>query len=461
MSGAEAKPKAPPGCLARLLRYFLLALALTAVVILVDAFQVRVPLGTPGTPKRGETVGVVHIHTRVSDGGSDLGDVIAAARWADLSFIGITDFHQAVPDDVAGKDRRNVLVVGGEEVATGDGHFLALGVHPGWRDGVKDADSAALMKAARKAGGAVFIAHPFGDVRDWRPGAWKSVRGEFDGIEIMNGDAEWRDNNPLELAMSALIYTVNPDLALVRLVDRPAKNLAKWDELLSHRHIAGVCGADAHARVYLGYGRSIGFPAYLRVFRETKEHVLLGEGVRSGGDPPRDAKSIVQALKEGRSYCAVDGLAGASGLLVQAEGESGIAGPGQSIAWSPGETLRVVIPPGSGRPFIKVFKDGREAFDGRGWRLDATLTGPGVYRTEVWLRQPGLTGGQRWTPWIIANPIYVTSVVVPLPTEKIGPDLTPADLSAAGSPVRAPGGPPSGGAPAPAPTADAGNPAPK
>lgn len=427
--------KAPPGCLSRLVRYLALVVVVIAVVILVDAFQVRVPLGTSGTPARGEQVGVLHVHTKVSDAQGDIDDVVAAARWADLSFVGITDYHEALDAKTAGHDRQNVLLLGGEEVATGDGHFLAIGVLPGWRAGVKESDTSALLAAAKKAGGMRVIAHPYGAVRDWNPKAWPKV-DEFDAIEISNGDAEWRDNNPAELLMSGLIYTVNPDLALVRLVNRPDRTLAKWDELLQQRHIAGTCGADAHARVYLGYGRSIGFPAYLRTFRTTKEHVLLGQGLRSDEPLPRDAKAIVSALKNGHSYCAVDGLSGAAGLKNEAEGEGVVAGPGESLPFSPGATLRVQIPPGSGRPFIKVFKDGHETFDARGWRLDATLTGPGVYRTEVWLRQPGLTGGQRWTPWIIANPIYVTASITPMPVERTPPPAPSPSAAPSATPLR-------------------------
>jgi hypothetical protein len=42
--------------------------------------------------------------------------------------------------------------------------------------------------------------------------------------------------------------------------------------------------------------------------------------------------------------------------------------------------------------------------------VDAPLPGPGRYRTEVFLRQPGILGGRRWTLWIFSNPTYVTSV---------------------------------------------------
>jgi hypothetical protein len=417
-------PKAPPGCLSRLSRYVLLALSLGAVVVLVDAFQVKLPIGTPGTPSRGESIGVIHVHTKVSDGNVDLDDVVSAARWADLSFVGVTDFNEALSKDIAGKDREKVLLIGGEEVATPDGHLLMLGVLPGWRQGIKDDQTAALLAAAKKAGGARFIAHPFGNVRDWNEKSW-SLSKDVDGIEIANGDAEWRDNNPGELLLSGLIYSVNPDLALVRLVDRPDSSLAKWDELLTTRHVAGICGADAHARVYVGHGRSLGFPAYLRVFKVTKEHVMLAEGLRDGEAVPRDSAAIVKALKEGRSYCAVDGLSIASGFVNRVEGEGTVAGPGESIQWTPGSTLRIAIPPGSGSPRILVYKDGHPTFDSRGWRFDETLTAPGVYRTEVWLRQPGLTGWQRWAPWILSNPIYVTAGALPIPVEKAGSGTAP------------------------------------
>jgi len=40
--------------------------------------------------------------------------------------------------------------------------------------------------------------------------------------------------------------------------------------------------------------------------------------------------------------------------------------------------------------------------------LDLPISGPGRYRTEAYLPQPGLTGWRRSTLWIFSNPIYVT-----------------------------------------------------
>lgn len=399
-------------------RYALLLLAIAAIVVIVDGLKVALPMGTPGSPARGEQVGVIHVHTtRSHDGGGEIADVVAAARWADLSFVAITDHNVAVDGEFAGKDMSNVLLLGGEEVSMPDGHVLVLGVKKGWREGVPK-ETRALLAAARKTGAARIIAHPFGGSKEWTD--WETT--DFDGMEIWNGDAAWRANNPIELLMSALLYTVNPDLALARLAKRPEENIAKWDELTaSGRKVAGICGADAHSHVPV-FKWSVSAPGYLRVFKLARQHVLLDE--KPDGTIPRDAAAIVKALRDGRSFCALDGVGVASGFTTRVEGEGQVAGPGQSVAWAPGATLRVSTPQGPNKPRIKVFKDGVETFDKQGWRLDETLRGPGVYRTEVWVRQPGLTGGQRWMPWILANPVYVTAgspypvqrTILPTPT---------------------------------------------
>ena len=71
--------------------------------------------------------------------------------------------------------------------------------------------------------------------------------------------------------------------------------------------------------------------------------------------------------------------------------------------------LRIILPPTPSKPLIKIYKDGSEWQSSSDQTFTTDIAAPGVYRTEVWLRQPGLTGWNRWTPWIIANPIYVES----------------------------------------------------
>ena len=60
-------------------------------------------------------------------------------------------------------------------------------------------------------------------------------------------------------------------------------------------------------------------------------------------------------------------------------------------------------------PLIKIFRDGREIDEQRTRVVDEPISGPGRYRTEVFLRQPGFSGWRRSTLWVFTNPVYVTA----------------------------------------------------
>jgi hypothetical protein len=85
------------------------------------------------------------------------------------------------------------------------------------------------------------------------------------------------------------------------------------------------------------------------------------------------------------------------------------AGPGNQIAWSSADVLHVRVPATPSPALIRVLRDGHEIVQREARSIDLPLPGPGRYRTEAYLRQPGLTGWQRWTLWIFANPVYVTA----------------------------------------------------
>ena len=85
-----------------------------------------------------------------------------------------------------------------------------------------------LLAAARAAGAFRILAHPFHPHTPWTD--WKT--SDFDGMEIWNEDAAWRQNNFFGLMDALLLYGENDQLALVRLASTPEENFAKWDELL-------------------------------------------------------------------------------------------------------------------------------------------------------------------------------------------------------------------------------------
>jgi hypothetical protein len=384
------------------------ALTCAAFVLLVwsDGLLVRLP-NLAGTPAHGERVGVIHVHTNASCGSGSLPQVIATAKKAELSFVAITDHNLALSDEeVAAADPPEFAVIDGEEVSTANGHFLALGVSGNrWNRGAGYA-TRSLMHSSREAGAVNFIAHPYGLRDRWTD--WGAT--EYDGIEIFNDDAVWRKNTVFDIAVAALLYPVNSRLALLRLARTPNENFAKWDQLLEQRPVAGICGSDAHANLIVNRMSLAKFPSYLSVFSLARQHVLLPD--QPGVDPDHaGADAILAAIKAGNSFCAVDALYPADGFTQIISSSVQVAGPGNSIAWAEGEVLHVRVPAGAERAMIRVLKDGHEIANQQTHALDLPISGPGHYRTEAYLRQPGLTGWHRWTLWLFANPITVTRPV--------------------------------------------------
>jgi hypothetical protein len=400
---AGAHLSIPPKKRLRTTRYVALTCAAFVLLVWTDGLLVRLP-NLAGTPAHGERVGVIHVHTSASCGSGSLPQVIATAKKADLSFVAITDHNLALSDEeVAAADPPEFAVIDGEEVSTANGHFLALGVSGNrWNRGAGYA-TRSLMHSSREAGAVNFIAHPYGLRDRWTD--WGAT--EYDGIEIFNDDAVWRKNTVFDIAVAALLYPVNSRLALLRLARTPNENFAKWDQLLEQRPVAGICGSDAHANLIVNRMSLAKFPSYLSVFSLARQHVLLPD--QPGVDPDHaGADAILAAIKAGNSFCAVDALYPADGFIQTISSSVQVAGPGNSIAWAEGEVLHVRVPDGAERPMIRVLKDGHEIANQQTHALDFPITGPGHYRTEAYLRQPGLTGWHRWTLWVFANPITVT-----------------------------------------------------
>lgn len=373
------------------------------LVVWTDGLLTRLP-GLAGTPARGERVGVIHVHSNASCGSGSLSEIIAAARAADLSFVTVTDHNLTMSQAaVNAADPPDFAVIDGEEVSTAGGHFLALGLPDTWPRG-SSYQVRPLMASTRQAGAVNFIAHPYGLRDRWID--WDTP--DYDGIEIFNDDAVWRKNKVFDIAIAALMYPVNSRLALLRLARTPQENFAKWDQLLDRRPVAGICGSDAHANIIVSQHTIAKFPSYLSVFSLARQHVLLPN--QPGVDPDRaGADAILSAIKSGSSFCAVDALYPADGFIQNVTSANATAGPGESISWQPGAVLHIQAPSGPEHPRIRVLRDGHEIALQETQSLDLPLPGPGHYRTEAYLRQPGLTGWRRWTLWVFANPVYVTS----------------------------------------------------
>lgn len=387
----------------RILAVVLIPLSLLVAGILVEGLVVKLP-SLAKCADANERVGVIHVHTRASDGSGTVGDVMAAAEKANLSFIAITDHNVAITESELAEDPPNLPIISGVEIGTTAGHFLALGIPPSWvlPNTRNDRD---LLAAARAVGAFRILAHPFHPHTPWTD--WNT--SDFDGMEIWNEDAAWRQNNFFTLLDALLLYGENDQLALVRLASTPDKNFAKWDQLLEQRPVAGICAADTHARIRLAFGEDWKFPGYVPSLEVAREHVLLPPEAGSGNPALASASELVTALRNGHSYCGLDSLYPADGFSFRVANAGASAGPGDSLPWTSGTRIQISTPSGPSLPLIKIFRDGRPMDEQRARNIDEPITGPGHYRTEVFLRQPGLSGMMRWTLWVFTNPVYVTS----------------------------------------------------
>jgi hypothetical protein len=372
---------------------------LLAVLVVFGAYAARVALWEPlplvgAAPTDGyvRARGVVHVHTTLSDGGGTPEEVVAAAHAAGLDFVGITDHNNVDAKPLEGI-HDGVLVLVGSEVSTVVGHVLGLGlaedpVYRFSRSGLED------LEDIRDLGGFSFAAHPFSSRDDLRWKGW-DLPGPW-GIEIINGDSEWRRAGP-RVALAAALYRVNAPWALLQGLNAPDQALEHWDEMLARRDVVGLYGADAHSRLPITRSWALRYPSYEALFSLLRTHVLLDRPL--SGDATADREAVLEALRRGRSYIGLDALAPADGFSFTLDGGEGERWTmGERAIFGDGMRLRAGgrVPAGAR---VRVLRDGRLLAE-EPLLAEAPVPGPGVYRAEV--RVPG------WpVPWAISNPISI------------------------------------------------------
>jgi len=367
-------------------------------VLLAGAFALRVALWRPleltgAEPADGFTrvAGVIHVHTTASDGTGSPAEVAAVAEAMGLGFAFITDHNTLDAKETEGY-HGSTLVLVGVEASTQSGHLLGLGIpDPVFRF---SGDAPDALDDIHLMGGAAFAAHPLSPREDFRWTGW-DLPGPW-GIEVLNGDSQWREAGWWSLAKSVALYPLNPGYALLQGLGPPRSVLERWDALLARRDAPGIAGADAHARIVIRKDTALRLPSYRAMFGVFQNHVLLAAPLE--GDPQRDGRAIVDALARGRSYAAVDALAPANDFFFTAEVGGDRWTMGDTVPPQPDLRLRAGgrLPRGAR---LALLRDGREVRQGEG-EVAFDAVDPGVYRVEV--RVPG------WdVPWILSNPIYV------------------------------------------------------
>jgi len=369
-----------------------MAILTAAVLVWAVVTLPPAPVTIPTTVPDGIVFGAYHIHTNRSDGSGSIDDVARAAAEVGLQFVILSDHGTGVAPPEAPSYRHGVLVIDGVEVSTKDGHVVALGL--------QDASPYPLGGEARdviedvhRMGGWTIAAHP--DSR--KPGLrWRGPAP--DGIEWINADSEWRDDGTRRQLQAALHYLFRPAPAIASLFGRPGSTLRRWDQWSRQRHVVGLAGVDAHARIGIDeqseprVARTVlARPSYADMFRTLVQGVWLPRPL--SGDATADANQILSAMRAAQTYSAVTAIAAPAVLAVTTTSSS----------------MRAEVA-GAPEAIVSIWNAGREVASGSG-SSEASLTGTGLYRVEV--RWPGVE-----VPWIISAPVFVPSAVT-------APDLAP------------------------------------
>jgi hypothetical protein len=314
---------------------------------------------------------VIHVHSTWSDGTGSVPQIMRAARKAGVDVVVLTD-HDNLRAREHGQEgwHDGVLLLVGEEITPPENHYLAFGTEGHTRKANRT--PAEVCEAVARAGGFGFAAHPFSEGSK----LFRRRGIPFDDLDCVSGIEVWSFVNDTGEAVERYRDVVRFLTSPNRFIDHPpARNLRRWDELNRTKRVVAIGGLDAH-QVGLRVGRwvPLRLMSYKRSFRHIRTHVLIE------GEPTREA--VFAALREGRSYIAMDSLAPARGFSFGREGD----------------TLSVRVPR---RARLRLLHDGVEVATATGQELDHPATEPGSYRAEAYLHAHG-----RERTWILSNPIH-------------------------------------------------------
>ncbi len=357
----------------------------------------------------GSVAGIIHVHTNRSDGRSSPEEIAAVAARAGLKFIIFTDHGDATrpPDPPA--YRNGVLCIDGVEISTSGGHYIAVGLpeapYP------LGGDPYGVAEDVARLGGFGIAAHPDSPKPDLQWSDWTAPLG---GMEIVNPDTSWRARayqpawRPrLRLIQGLLTYPFRPAETIASLLTDSPDNLARWNELTRGRKVVGLAGADAHAKLALmnvdpGDNRySLPLPGYEASLRTLSVHVRPKAPL--SGDAASDMAAVLDGMRRGHVYVAVDGFASPPSFEFTAERTGGRVVPvveeGDDVP--AGEPLTLRVRSNAPATFTTTVWQGSTVLKSANQAelVVAAANVPAVYRVEIRTAQ-----GQTW---LFSNPIYV------------------------------------------------------
>lgn len=398
----------------------LVAAVVVLVVVSLPPRQMHLSLGDDGT-----IAGSIHVHTNRSDGRSDPAVVAAAAARAGLKFVVFTDHGDGTREPDPPIYRSGVLCIDAVEISTNGGHYIAIGLpktpYP-LRGDARD-----VVEDVARMGGFGIAAHPDSPKADLQWDGWSEP---FDGIELVNTDTSWRVHARRSIFRSVpklvsllASYPFRSPETLAALLTEDEATISRWLDAAKQRPIVAVAGHDAHAQIGLWEFDPIDtrfalpVPGYEMSFRSLSVHVRPTRPLN--GSPADDFNALLDGLRAGHAYFAIDGIATPPLLRFTARNETGTAESGDTL--EPRGPLTLDVRTNAPSAFItRLRKDGRPF-------------GPDHHEQHIEVRAGEATGAftvevrvsdDDRAAWLMSNPIYVRPSL---------PRIEPHDVGAAAS----------------------------
>lgn len=330
-----------------------------------------------------ELVGAFHIHSTFSDGKGTVEHIARCASDRSLDFIVITDHGSPNYESLQSEGwKEGVLVLCGSELSENRGHLVATGFKRPSSRFSSTAEEA--VHQVRVLGGFTIIAHPYSKVQ-W---SWGPEAG-YRGIEILSADSMLRRSLPASLFyLPALLF--NPKYVFLEVLERPERNLLKWDSLNKRQRLFGYYSVDAHL-------------LYSALFSSFNLHIPLPRPLSKDFETAK--QQVFDSLYRGSFYNAVEAAAQAKGFRFWAKQGEKIFPMGSEISTEPQPTLYATMPMEvqleahllcNGIPVLR-------SSEGT-WSYPVTNK-PGTYRVEVYLKERSPL--KKDFPWILSNPIFL------------------------------------------------------
>ena len=334
--------------------------------------------------------GCIHIHTKYSDGTSDVNEIAGLAKKEGLSWIVITDHNslQSLYNKEEGWYNGLAVLSGLEISPEKSDHYLAMNVYNEIDQNKKPQD---YINEVRKLGGFGFIAHPDENIKrknSHLPLRWTDWNVKnFDGIEIWNYLSDWTDNFDPKNIVYDYIFRHK------KLKGPTCRVLKWWDELnnASSNIVPAIGGVDAHAMYYSVLGVKFKVFTYSDSFKIITNYLFLENELSKDFNSAKI--QIYDAIKQGKNVIVNRYWGDRFDFFAENSNEQVFTG----YSIQNGLKTNIVFKVNQNAK-IRLLKNGKTVEEVFGKEIFYKNPENGKYRVEAFVKNH---------PWIYTNPIVI------------------------------------------------------